>query len=200
MRSDVNRDWHEFSDPYLPLVQEIVGPLLLTKAPPFCDLREATDLKTFTAQPTRLAVRIRRPGYVERYPFDFTIRYERASGEDTEMKKLVDGWGDLFFYGHAARGEEVKFERWFLISLRLWRAQLIRDHQQKSLVFGNMPNSNDHGATTLRWYDLRSFSPSITFKASIDIPQVRRAQLLALRGIESMASLNSPSGEHNPER
>ncbi|MEM6277597.1 MAG: hypothetical protein AAF714_11685 [Pseudomonadota bacterium] len=59
-----NRAW---SDQYLPEIRRLVGPHLLKPAPEDLDTKQATDLMLLDARDMRLAARVRRPGYTERY-------------------------------------------------------------------------------------------------------------------------------------
>jgi hypothetical protein len=115
-----DRTW---SDQFLPQVRLIVGPLLLMPSDDIKDMREATDLIVLHAKDMRIAVRLRRQGYAGKYPGEFTIRYSRDSGADTELKKIVEGWGDWFFYGHT---ENDLIVEWVLIDLHKLRAVFIR--------------------------------------------------------------------------
>ena len=88
-----DRSW---SDQFLPQVRAIVGPHLLVPAPFELDAKEATDLMVLRARDMTIAVRLRRPGYADKYRYQFTIRSKRDSGSKTEMAKLLEGWGDMF--------------------------------------------------------------------------------------------------------
>ena len=79
---------------FLPVIKAIVGPLLLEPSSFELDTREATDLLVLLARDMRIACRVRRQGYSEKYPWEFTILSSRPSGAITEMAKIVDGWGD----------------------------------------------------------------------------------------------------------
>lgn len=146
-----NRAW---SDAFLPYVKGILADHLLTIAPDPIDWFEATDLLVTEGTPRRIAVRIRRPGYAETYPYDFTIRCKLPSGNRTELDKIVDGHGDLLFYGHACNSGPG-LARWWLFDLRDFRAALIR-HAANGypLRFGEKANPD---GTRFKWFDVRSF-------------------------------------------
>lgn len=148
---DQNRSW---SDQFLPDVKRIVGQHLLTEAPNALDWHQATDLLTLDARDTRIAARIRRAGYAEQYPHEFTVRAASARGGPTELAKIVNGRGDWMFYGHASpHGQGLA--SWYIIDLRAFRAGLIR-HMQDGypLRFGDKLNVDGTG---FRWFDIRSF-------------------------------------------
>jgi hypothetical protein len=111
---------------YLAEVKSIVGPQLLMAAPLEVDANEATDLMVLRARDMRIGCRIRRAGFAEKYAWDFTIRSQRDSGAKTELEKIVEGWCDWLFYGHAAHDDRPGLARWFLVDLAALRAHLIR--------------------------------------------------------------------------
>jgi hypothetical protein len=116
--SPYKRD-REWSEQFIPSIKHIVGPRLLVAADHRRDTRQATDLLIFTARDMRIAARVRRPGYAERYPWDFTIRAKRDSGAETELSKIAKDFGDWMFYGHAAESGDLC--RWMIVSLHVWR-------------------------------------------------------------------------------
>ena len=68
------------------------GPLNVAPEP--MDRLQATDLVMLDARDMRIAARVRRPGYFQRYPHQFTIRSSLPSGGETELSKIVNGKGD----------------------------------------------------------------------------------------------------------
>ncbi len=93
----LNFKWQE---PYLPIVsqhlQEHIAPYIRFKvAPPKDDMERCMDL-ILTAQDLSIAVRLRRDSYTMR---DFTIRYSVPSDAKTEIHKLRQGFGQVYFYG-----------------------------------------------------------------------------------------------------
>lgn len=156
---DVNRTW---SDQYLPQVKSIISEHLISVAPDALDQKQATDLLTLDAKDRRIAVRVRRPGYGERYPYDFTLRSGLPSGAKTELAKIVEGYGDWLMYAHAdAHGG---LAGWWLIDLRAFRAALIR-RGQHGICMGEHVN---HDGTRFCWFDVRSFpsDPPLVVSAS----------------------------------
>ena len=127
-----HRSW---SDRYIPEICRIVGPLLLVPATVELDNKEATDLmvfavKTFGVKDMRIAARVRRPGMRrhEKYGPEFTIRSNRAlTGAKTEWAKILEGFGDWLFYGHASAIEQEKIEWWMVVCL-----SSLREHHEKN--------------------------------------------------------------------
>ena len=106
------------------------------------------------ARDLRIAARVRRHGYANRFPNQFTIRSKLPSGNKTELAKIVNGHGDWMFYGHAdASGTGL--EAWYLIDLRAFRAALIRRSQfGHGLRYGVKQNPD---GTCFTWFDIESF-------------------------------------------
>ncbi len=147
----VNRNW---SDRFLPEIKNLVGGHLLETAADSYDHFQATDLMMLDARDLRVAARVRRPGYAQRYPHQFTIRSHVASGRQTELSKIVNGHGDWMFYGHS-NAAQTGLDAWWLIDLRAFRAGLIR-HMAHSpqIVMGDQANPD---GTWFKWFDVRSF-------------------------------------------
>ncbi len=162
------RDDYDWQLKYLEPIQRIVGPLLLTPAEFERDAKEATDMLVLTARDMRIGCRVRRAGFADRFPWDFTIRSKRDSGAKTELAKITEGWGDWLFYGHAEHDDLPVICRWFVIDLAAWRAQMIRD---KGTGGGrHIPNGD---GTFFVAFDVRKFaaSPAICVATSHDIPR-----------------------------
>ncbi len=160
-----DRSW---SDLMSDQIRQIVGPHLLAPTPMEMDRKQAADLFVFTAKNMTIAARVRRPGYAEQYPFEFTIRSARDSGAKTEMAKIIDRWGDWFFYGHE---KDNIIHRWWLIDLDAFRAALIRHKRIGGVSLSFKQKSNGDG-THFVAYDLRSFpsSPPILIGSSHCLP------------------------------
>lgn len=143
-----NRKW---SDQFLPQVRQIVGALLLMPADDLMDREQATDLIVLHAKDMRIGVRLRRPGYAGKYPGQFTIRCKVRSNSMTELKKIVEGWGDWFFYGHT---DNAKIVEWILIDLHKLRAAWIRKpailHKPDNILSGKMSNKD---GTHFYWFN-----------------------------------------------
>jgi len=168
MKQAVRRDW-DWSNRFVPAIKRLVGPHLLTPAALEQDAHEATDLIVLVARDMRIAARVRRQGYADSFPYEFTIRARRDSGAVTELEKIVNGWGDWFFYGHADNFDG--FSLWWLIDLHSFRAALIRNSNNGTkLRFGDKPNGD---GTFFKWFDLRSFpsTPPILIAGSRDLSE-----------------------------
>lgn len=136
-----------FSDQFLAPIQCLLGMALLRVADDEEDMKRASDfmcLKTVDTPIQRIAARVRRwPKHYERFPQDFTVRLSRPTGAETEASKIVDGWGDVMFYGHGYVDENgrPKIPHYMVIDLHAWR-KVINAHAACD-VFGD-PAWDDH--------------------------------------------------------
>lgn len=159
----------EWSDSLIPTIKQIVGPLLLEESSFDVDTKQATDLILMRARDMMIAARVRRFGYAERYPWEFTIRSHRDNGTKTELQKIVEGFGDWMFYGHAGimPGE---IDRWFVIDLAKFRAGLIRNPSTDGRGIWWGEKSNNDG-THFCWFDVQKFPANILIKTSHPITE-----------------------------
>lgn len=85
------------------------------------DLKNGTDFLTFMAKnQIKVAVRLRRYSYLEKYPEDFTIRWKLRSGVKTEIHKIMEGLVDYLLYGFINE-EETKIIKYFIGDLSVFR-------------------------------------------------------------------------------
>lgn len=114
-----DRQW---SDKFITPLKHIIADLLIRPAPDAEDMQRNTDLIVFRVEALRVACRVRRFQYLQRYPNEFTIRAVRHNGSDTELAKLISGYGDYFVYAFA-NADETDLAAWRVINLstfRLW--------------------------------------------------------------------------------
>src|SRR3990172_2510862 len=120
-------DWKSdksWSDAYLPTVKAILGQCLIGEASREDDQERNTDLIVLKMDAVRIACRLRRPGYLDNYGPQFTIRFTRPSGVKSEFAKIIEGWGDYFFYGFANEHPPV-IDRWFVGDLKAFRLHVM---------------------------------------------------------------------------
>jgi len=153
--SKYSRD-REWSDRFIPEIKRIVGPFLLEAAPFELDAKEATDLIVFNVKDMRIAARMRKRGFAERYMYDFTIRLERDTGAETELSKIRKGFGDWLFYGHEDAERDWKVGLWWLIDLAAFRATL-RYNENLGGINLAAERKDNHDGTYFMVYDIRSF-------------------------------------------
>jgi len=114
-------DWQR---QFIPQIKQILANYLIEEAPFEEDTRRNTDLLVLEAKTLRIACRVRHHKYVldARYRDEFTIRASRPSGVETELHKVLRGWGDRVFYAFADEDESALCA-WLLGDLdefRLW--------------------------------------------------------------------------------
>lgn len=164
MNYSADRRW---SDGFIPAIKRIVGPLLLEESSFEVDTQQAADLVVLNARDKTIACRVRRNGYADRYGYEFTIRAKRDSGAKTELEKIVDGFGDWMFYGHAEK-DDCSILRWVVISLPALRAAIIR--KQANVI----QKSNGDG-THFVAFDVRELPGSCVIASSFEIERERVA-------------------------
>lgn len=160
----IDRRW---SDAFIPAIKKIVGPLLLEESSFEVDTQQAADLVVLNARDKTIACRVRRSGYADRYGNEFTIRAKRDSGAKTELEKIIDGFGDWMFYGHADP-DGINVCRWMVISLPALRASIIRKQATP------LKQSNGDG-THFVAFDIRHLPESCLISASFNVDRERRA-------------------------
>ena len=114
-----------WSDRFLPEIKGIVGRTLISEPPIEDDQQRNTDLIVLKLDAVRVACRIRKNEYLSRYGNEFTIRAGRPSGIKTELTKVIEGWGDYFFYGFSDTYEK-SLAKWFMGDLKKFRIWYMR--------------------------------------------------------------------------
>jgi len=122
-----------WSDRFLPEIKRILGEHLIGEPPLEEDQERNTDLIVLKMEAIRVGCRVRRNEYLKRYPDEFTIRAGRPSGIKTELTKVIEGWGNYFFYGFSDL-EEINLLKWSLCDLNVFRLWFNR-----RLATGKMP-------------------------------------------------------------
>ena len=148
-----------WSDRVLPEIKGIIGAHLITEPPFEEDAERNTDLMVLRLDAIRIGCRVRKFKFSDAYPDEFTIRTVRPSGTQTELGKIIEGWGDYFFYGFADAQESGLFS-WALCDLKVFRSwfsrELVRDK-------GKMPGqqrSNHDGSSSFAAFDIKDLPES----------------------------------------
>jgi len=148
--------WNEdkgWSDAFLPEIKQILGVYLIGEPNAEEDQLKNTDLIVLTMKPVRIACRIRRQEYFERYQNEFTIRCTRPSENKTELSKIIEGWGEYFFYGFGNE-ETRKLIKWTLADLKVFRLCFMRR------LYGGYKNeekSNKDGSSNFMYFSWCDF-------------------------------------------
>ncbi|MGH9381088.1 MAG: hypothetical protein ACRD2Z_10815, partial [Thermoanaerobaculia bacterium] len=128
---------------FIPEMKGIIGTHLIGEAPFEEDAQRATDLIVLKLDAIRVACRIRSSAYLRRYGGEFTLRSSRPNGVETELSKILAGWGDYLLYGFAAEagpslaawllGDLHEFRRWHNRALyRMARGEAPGIHKQNA--------------------------------------------------------------------
>ena len=128
------QDDKRWSDKFIPQIKSILGGYLIGEASQEEDTLRNTDLVVLQMEAKRIGCRVRRHQFAEDYSDEFTIRAGRPSGNETELSKVVSGWGDYFFYGFADTSES-RLAAWLLGDLyvfRYWFNRYLAEHRGRA--------------------------------------------------------------------
>lgn len=104
----------------LPEVRQLLAQRLVFQSPFEEDAKHNTDFIVLASDDLRVSCRLRGYEYLRSYGDEFTIRSRRRSGVETELDKIVAGWGDYMFYGFADLGWD-HLAAWTLCDLGAFR-------------------------------------------------------------------------------
>jgi hypothetical protein len=149
------QDDKNWSDRFLPEIKRILGEYLITSAPIDEDAEHNTDLIVLKLDSVRIGCRIRRYHYWLQYPNEFTIRSGRPNGNKTELAKIVEGWGDYFFYGFSDDAEQSLIA-WTLGDLKIFRLWFNRTIVVNKGVLPGMPQKNGDSSSSFLAFNLNS--------------------------------------------
>ena len=93
----------------------------------------------------RIGCRIRRFKYFEKYQNEFTIRAGRPSLVKTELTKIIEGWGDYFFYGFSNQQENA-LALWRLCDLNIFRLWFNREILKTKQYPGKKKENKDNSS------------------------------------------------------
>jgi hypothetical protein len=149
----------QFSDRFLDTVKGIIGPRILQSTSFTLDTEEASDLTTLHDSRVRIAVRIRRPKYLQpQYRNHITLR-ATETGRLSELDKVISGYGDYLFYGFAASNDGTALARWIIVDLsrlRLYLHRCFREPGSESIRYGWRTTRD---GSSFLWVDLALVHP-----------------------------------------
>lgn len=158
---------------FMPQVKRILGEQLIAEAPFEEDAERNTDLIVLRLEAVRIACRLREHRYLARYHNEFTIRATRPSGVDTELAKVISGWGQYIFYGFVGpSGHTVA--AWLLGDLnvfRLWHGRYLASRQRAP----GQEQPNGDGSSTFRSYRIADLPDEFVVARQMAPEHVRRA-------------------------
>ena len=156
-----------WSDRFLPEIKRNLGEVLIGEPPVAEDQERNTDLIVLKMDAVRIACRVRRNKFIS-YKEEFTIRSGRPSGKKTELAKIIEGWGDYFFYGICDE-EEKHLEFWLIGSLNAFRAWFSAElFSQRGFPPGRRHGNVDGSSCfyVYDWDDIPNFIVSSSDKAA----------------------------------
>lgn len=124
---------YAWQEQFLPQVKQIIAPHMVRVSTVDEDQKRNTDMMMIRVDGCRVAVRVRQFKYVGIYGDQFTIRSKLPSGAKTEFAKIIEGWGDLVFYGFASE-DETSLVSWIVGDLRVFRSWVNRSLWDASRV------------------------------------------------------------------
>ena len=157
------KNWQQgkqWSDRFLPEIKAHLGVVLISEAPIYEDMMHNTDLMVLRLESVRIGCRVRQYEYLNRYGDEFTIRAELSSGKDTELQKILAGWGDYFFYGFANAKPSTTFATWRIGDLevfRRWYREYVQKYGDKPGFFKRNTGPNDSSFRAFRWDAIPGF-------------------------------------------
>jgi len=175
MSYERDRKW---SDAFMPEIKAILGMHIIGEAPYEEDAHRNTDLIVLKMEAIRIAVRMRTYKNFEKYPNDFTIRVSRGSGNETEMMKIMKGFGNLMFYGFEDQnGRHVG--RWTIIDLDVFRGA-VWDRQLRTKEVPGFLRTNPDGSSDFRVFRFAEFPPTLIRAQGDGFPQFSRPTAKAI--------------------
>jgi hypothetical protein len=134
-------DWQMQHVPKAQAILDMLPAKLFTTAkvaPREIDIHKNGDLVMLPFGGKLVAMRLRRPGYIQSYGLQITFRSSRDTGAETELPKIRRGLGDWFFYGHIERiNEQEQLRRWIIIDLHAFREWLTDERINAAKLIDN---------------------------------------------------------------
>lgn len=145
-----DKAWEESWIPHV--IGCIKSRLFLAQAKIDEDQERVTDIM-LSVRDVRIGVRIRHPEYFDRYGDEVTLRCRRDSGAKTEWEKVLEGHGDLLFYGFANPGwQHMKsIRRYTIVSLHAIRRIMDRERPPKLPTIPNGDGTYFHPLKVRQW-------------------------------------------------
>lgn len=143
----------KWSDNFLTEIKSAIGRQFICEAPEVEDQERNTDLIVFRMDSIRIGCRIRREKWIANKG-EFTIREGRPSGNKTELTKIIEGWGDYFFYGFGS-DDGSKLLSWKIGDLKVFRLYLMRHIARNG---GALPGRKMNNTDSSSWFRVYQWS------------------------------------------
>lgn len=143
---NINRKW---SDQFIPEIKRILGETFIIESSAFKDKNEATDLIVMELEKKCFACRVRRHWVYEvpRWKNQFTMRDKLPKYKKSEFEKILEGFGDVYFYGFSNRRDDgTGFVKYIIFDLNIFRKYIKFLKNRKHECWGkelNKDNSPD---------------------------------------------------------
>ena len=146
-----NKNW---SDKYLTQIKRILGEHFIGEPPIKEDIHRNTDLMVLNMTGLRFGCRVRKEKYYENYKDEFTLRCKVYNGGKTELTKIIEGWGDYFFYGFANESCVFHWKIGDMKEFRLWFSRRLAKNNGR--VPGELRSNHDKSSDFMvfRWPEL----------------------------------------------
>lgn len=158
----------------LPEVKKACAPYLIHQSKPEDDMKRNTDL---TVDPNiRISVRIRsyEDLHKNNYANEFTIRADRPSGAETELSKVISGWGTHTFYGFA-NSDYTGFAAWMLGDLNVFRRWFTAFLATNSGTQPGVLIPNTDGSSSFRAFTISELPPDFVIaRLTADMGEIAR--------------------------
>ena len=134
-----------FADQFVPVIKVALATYLIQEATVEDDQQRCTDL-VLRADSARIGCRVRepRPEWWNENRGEITIRLSRPTGAKTELRKIMEGWGDLFFYAQANGTDrdhvDGTLSSWSLCSLPKFRELFVKQPRGEAYVVRKNPD------------------------------------------------------------
>lgn len=175
MSYERDRKW---SDGFMPEIKAILGMHIIGEAPYEEDAHRNTDLIVLKMEAIRIAVRMRTYKNFEKYPNDFTIRVGRDSGNETEMRKIMKGFGNLMFYGFEDQ-DGLRVGHWTIIDLDVFRGT-VWDRYLRTKELPGFEKRNTDRSSDFRVFRFAEFPPTLIRAQGDGFPQFSRPTAKAI--------------------
>jgi hypothetical protein len=161
------------------LVEHGVSLFEIEKASLEQDTKEGFDF-WLTGTALKIPVRIRKPDCRWR---DFTIRWKAQYGGKTEIDKLSEGAGDVYFYAwteHDTENKKEEIKEWVLIDLHLLRRNF--NISRTNRVLSERVRSNGDGTyhTQIKLHELKEAIINGTKKVMKKANRAPRLQIIPI--------------------
>ena len=123
---------------YIDEVVRLIAPYIITLSRPEVDKNENGDLEIVFPRNGTVGVRLRKEG-AAKFAGQVTFRSRSMYGGKTEITKIIEGYGDYFFYGHVSPTGVIW--HWYLLNLNEVRAAFTR--RSSMLRRPQIPNGDD---------------------------------------------------------